>query len=274
MKRIITKILAVILIITSVSYITSCEREEKKIEVHHKKNTTKKVIQDNDDNIELKGIPVELVNLYNKNPEAQEFVLSFYTENYSHNIDLHQYDYCSSIPHFIQWDCRWGYESYNGNYLALTGCGPTCLSMVAVYLTGDSTYSPLWMANFLDEHGYAIENVGTAWSIFDDGVQCIDLYGYNIGTQKDTIISYLMSGYPVICSMGPGDFTDDGHFVVITGYNDGCVSILDPNSNIRSKDWRLEDINDQMVSCWAMYVGNQITDSPDYCEESVSESVV
>lgn len=216
----------------------------------------------------LTGYPEELVELTERNPETFDFVLSYYDENYHHNIDLSEYDNCGYIPHFIQWDKRWGFESYNNNFFALSGCGPTCLSMVAVYLTGDSEYSPLWMADFLETHGYAIEGVGTAWSIFDDGVQCIDLYGYQLGNQPETVTTYLMSGYPVICSMGPGDFTDVGHFVVFTGYHDGYVSILDPNSTIRSRDWLLEEISDQMVQCWAMYVGDPIADSPDYVDYS------
>ena len=34
------------------------------------------------------------------------------------------------IPLFLQWDERWGYRSYGGDFLAVTGCGPTALSMV------------------------------------------------------------------------------------------------------------------------------------------------
>ena len=35
-----------------------------------------------------------------------------------------------SVPLFLQWDERWGYRSYGGDFLAVTGCGPTALSMV------------------------------------------------------------------------------------------------------------------------------------------------
>lgn len=268
-----TRLTAALLAGTMLFSMTSCASKEEKGSKHtHKKNDIE-IELDSEEEIQekLKSYPQELVDLYDRNPETKDFVLNYYKENYSHDINLTEYDCCSSIPHFLQWDERWGYEEYNGNFLAVTGCGPTCLSMVAIYLTGDSTYSPLWMANFLDEHGYSVADVGTAWSIFTDGVQSIDLYGYQIGIQKETITSYLLSGYPVICSMGPGEFTQNGHFVVFSEYNDGYVTILDPNSIIRTKKWKLEDIEDQMVQCWAMYVGDACTDSPDYYEESYDE---
>lgn len=277
MNRKIERITALFLAGTMLLSITSCGSKSKKAKISHKSSIEEEQHQDTTETIDSKlvGLPNELVDLYYKNPETQDFVLSYYNENYSHVIDLDEFSNSDTIPHFLQWDARWGFEQYNGNFLALTGCGPTCLSMVAVYLTGNAEYSPLWMANFLDEHGYAIEDVGTAWSIFDDGVQCIDLYGYKIGTTKETIMTYLLSGYPIICSMGPGDFTDAGHFVVLSGYDDGKVSILDPNSNIRSTTWSLDDINDQMAECWAMYVGDSIIDSPDYCEtQSTDEDCI
>ena len=258
----VTSLLISGLIIMSV---TSCDGDGVKEAVNQKVDITETT---EDIESRLSECPQELVDLYYRNPEAEDFVLSYPDECYSHNIDLSEYDDTYYMPHLLQWDKRWGYESYNNNYLAVAGCGPTCLSMVAIYLTGNSEYSPLWMAEFSDSHGYAIEGVGTAWSLFTDGVQSIDLYGYSIGTVKETIVTYLLSGYPIICSMGPGEFTDEGHFVVLNGYEDGYVDILDPNSNLRTKKWKLEDINDQMVACWAMYVGDPVVDSPDYYDNN------
>ena len=45
-----------------------------------------------------------------------------------------------SDPLFLQWDPRWGYTEYGeDSFLGLSGCGPTCLSMVLYYLTGDKS---------------------------------------------------------------------------------------------------------------------------------------
>ena len=46
------------------------------------------------------------------------------------------------VPLLLQYDPRWGYASYGDNCLAVTGCGPTCLSMVASALTGDASLTP------------------------------------------------------------------------------------------------------------------------------------
>ncbi len=40
----------------------------------------------------------------------------------------------------------------------------------------------------------------------------------------------LAAGVPLICAMGPGDFTGNGHFIVVTGYDGEGFSIRDPNS--------------------------------------------
>ena len=58
-------------------------------------------------------------------------------------------------PLLLQWDPRWGYEPYGGDScIGLAGCGPTCLSMVSVYLTKDTSKNPKWMAEFATEKDY------------------------------------------------------------------------------------------------------------------------
>ena len=55
------------------------------------------------------------------------------------------------IPLLIQWDKRWGYETYGDDLMALSGCGPACLSMVYVGLTGDTDMNPKAMARWRDD---------------------------------------------------------------------------------------------------------------------------
>ena len=79
-----------------------------------------------------------------KNEEALEFVYDYPAEHVKeHTIDLTEEASMDSVPLFVQWDKRWGYEKYSGNFFAASGCGPTTLSMVVVYLThnrGGITY--------------------------------------------------------------------------------------------------------------------------------------
>ena len=58
--------------------------------------------------------------------------------------------------------------------------------------------------------------------------------------------------------MGPGFFTTAGHFIVLTGYEDGYVTVNDPNSKANSeKKWEFAQIRDQLKNLWAFSVHNK-----------------
>ena len=63
----------------------------------------------------------------------------------------------------------------------------------------------------------------------------------------------LAAGRPVICSVGPGDFTETGHFVVLSALtDDGRVVVHDPNSEARShQSWDLARVLGQCRNLWA-----------------------
>ncbi len=69
------------------------------------------------------------------------------------------------VPLFLLWDERWGYTNYAGQYFAPSGCGPSCLSMAYIYLTGDASMSPLAMGEFATAQGYAVDGEGSAWAL-------------------------------------------------------------------------------------------------------------
>ena len=69
---------------------------------------------------------------------------------------------------------------------------------------------------------------------------------------ENKMIASLEEGYPVICAMGPGDFTDNGHYIVLAGYSDGAFIIRDPNSPINSmRSWTFDEIKDQIKNIWS-----------------------
>ena len=54
--------------------------------------------------------------------------------------------------------------------------------------------------------------------------------------------------------MGPGDFTDGGHYIVLTGHSDAGFSICDPNSPKRSaQTWTYDRLKDQIRNIWAFH---------------------
>ncbi len=195
----------------------------------------------------------ELSALAQRNPEAAEFAANYplYKDG-SGEYTLTEYEDLSEIPHFMQWDTRWGYEEYAGSLMGLSGCGPVCLSMVAVYLLEDLSLDPLYVARFSEENGYAEKDNGTKWTLMSKGAEELGLRSRELPLHKQTMIDELDSGKPIICIMGAGDFTSSGHFIVITDYSDEGFSVLDPNSVSRSQQkWTYEHIESQIRNLWA-----------------------
>ncbi len=195
----------------------------------------------------------EIIELLKKNPETEEFVLNYpLLKDEEFKIDISDSVNNDSVPHFLQWDTRWGYAPYGDDIIANAGCGPTCLSMVYVYLTGDTSMNPKAMAEFSTEYGYCVPGNGSSWSLIYEGGEYLGLDVWELPLVEDYIIENLQNGNPVICVMGPGDFTDGGHFIVMTDYIDGQIKINDPNSIIRTnKLWNYSDIEDQIENLWA-----------------------
>ena len=197
--------------------------------------------------------PDELIELLGKNSETEEFVLNYPNLKDTYNdIDLSEYAYTDSVPLFLQWDKRWGYSSYGDDMIAISGCGPTCLSMVCVHLLGDTTLNPRTIAQFSEENGYCVPGDGTSWTLISEGGEQLGLNVEELPLDESTIIQNLELGNPIICIMGPGDFTTSGHYIVLTDYVDGQIKINDPNSVARSeKLWNYDDICSQINNLWA-----------------------
>ena len=53
--------------------------------------------------------------------------------------------------------------------------------------------------------------------------------------------------------MGPGAFTTTGHFIVLTGCEDGMIRVNDPNSRKNSeKLWTYEEIAGSIRNLWTI----------------------
>lgn len=173
------------------------------------------------------------------------------TENYE-NIDISMEVKQGEIPLFLQFDKRWGNAVYGEDVMAETGCGPTCLSMVYCGLTGDDKWNPYKLACRAELEGYYIYGSGTAWDMMTELAIDIGLNAYELNCSRESIISELQSGHPIICSMRPGDFTTAGHFIVLSGMNtEGNVIVKDPNSQENSnKTWEIERLMPQIKNLW------------------------
>ena len=192
------------------------------------------------------------------NPDLLQFLYTYGTEyDFGKRLNLlsvtdgevryTEEEMAEAIPYFFQWDERWAYTPYGSSVIGITGCGPTCLSMVMVALTKDTTFSPRTIAKYAEENGYYEYGDGTRWSLmqayaFENGLSC-----KQIEVNKKSIESELSKGHYIICSVGPGYFTSGGHFIVITDLLGDTLSVHDPNSRKNSeRRWRYEDIKDQI----------------------------
>ena len=157
------------------------------------------------------------------------------------------------IPHLLQWDEGWGYQAYGESTIASSGCGPTCISMIVSGLTGDNTVTPYVMAELAKESGYMIEEGGTYAAFMQVGAEYYGLSVHESNESEDFMIEELSQGHPVVCNLAPGKyFTDVGHFIILTGYEDGLVTVKDPFSIANTeKKWDYQDFKEQIIGMWS-----------------------
>lgn len=203
-------------------------------------------------NLTLHDWPESLIALLERNPETAEFVLNYpLKKDLRPDIDLREHVNSSEVPLFLQWDERWGYSEYGGEMMGLSGCGPTCLSMVCVFIFDDPQYTPRYIADFAQQHGYCLPGNGSSWTLISEGGIKLGLDVIEIPLDENRIIRNLEVGNPIICVMGPGDFTSSGHFIVMTDYVDGKIKVNDPNSPARSqKLWDYDSMKGQIRNLW------------------------
>lgn len=207
----------------------------------------------NPDKLAEEGYPESLIELVQKNPETKEFVLNYPKYQGEQEIDVSEEVKEGALPLFLQWDERWGYEKYGSDFLAVTGCGPTCLSMVVCGLTGSSEWNPLKTARWAQEQGFYVEGSGSSWELMTAGAEALGLTVSEVIFDAEHIRSTLEAGTPIICVVGPGDFTTAGHFLVLTGVDEnGDILLHDPNSPMRTeKAWDVDTLMSQMKNLWS-----------------------
>lgn len=144
---------------------------------------------------------------------------------------------------YLQSDPEWGQSDYSADgekrTIATSGCGPTCMAMVAASLA-DTTRTPAHTAAWAKNHGFKYPNQGTAYSYFSAHAKKFGLtitqlnsssvYGNTSAAVHKKAKSALAGGDWLICCMGPGNWTKGGHYVLVYALKDGKVYINDPAS--------------------------------------------
>lgn len=197
--------------------------------------------------------PETFIQLLLKNPDARDYVLNYPDRKNDDSVGaLTAEETSGGIPRLYQWDGRWGYTVYGSDKLGITGCGPTCLSMVVVGLTGNSGYTPAAVAKYSEQNGHYVPGSGTTWSLMTEGAAYFGLSSTEVPLWEESMVAELEAGHPIIANVGPGDFTDSGHFIVITDYENGMFIINDPNSPTKSSEgWYYSTLESQITNMWA-----------------------
>lgn len=198
--------------------------------------------------------PTSLLQLLSRNAETLDFVSGYPKHKNDAPAKTVGRVKKGEIPLLLQWDERWGYTIYGSDFLAVTGCGPTCISMVAAGLTGDNTVTPRVVADYAEENGYYAAGAGSTWTLMTEGCTEFGLASRELPLDEATIRQELEAGHPIVCSMLPGDFTTAGHFLVLTGVEDGKFRLNDPNSELRSEQlWDYDTLSTQIGNLWAFW---------------------
>jgi len=124
---------------------------------------------------------------------------------------------------------------------------------VGYYLTRDPNMTPCQVAEFAQRNGYYEKGYGSSWTLISEGSEKLGLKATELPLVKKKMTDALEAGDPVILAMGEGDFTSSGHYIVLTGVQDGQFTVNDPNSRERSAQlWSYEQLEGQIRNIWAI----------------------
>lgn len=209
--------------------------------------------------------PDQLLEALANNPELADFAVNYLEKKGTTTGEgLTDSEKAKEFPLFLQWDPRWGYASYgDDSVVGLSGCGPTALSMVLWYLTGNEDLMPDKIAEYSMKNGYYISGTGTAWLLLEDVPRLYGIWVTQPRADAFTMKQALDDGDIIILSMGPGDFTIGGHFIVIYGYTEDGFLVNDPNCVARSRRvWTWEELKDQTKNMWVFSKNRPINTVP------------
>ena len=199
------------------------------------------------------AVQYKLLKLAATEPEALPFVRTF-PDAYPAESALGTDDPASGqVPRLYQWDARWGSTVYSSTAFALTGCCPTSLAMVYQGLTGKGDLTPYDMGRRASEGGYETQFDGTDATFLVSEAASLGLSCEEVAADAASVRAALEGGAVLICNVGPGDFTDNGHFFVVTGIDDaGNLTVNDPYSAERSnRSWNVDTVLGQTKALWA-----------------------
>ena len=175
---------------------------------------------------------------------------------------LYQYDYNKTV-------CIWEGDSKS---VATSGCGAASASMVIAYVHKNYDQTPYTLFYRAADNGW-YRGDGLDYDAIRSLLSSNGVDSRLMGVSSDGIISALRENRPIIIKMGPGTFTDDGHYIVLRGLDeDGKVLVNDPNSSSRSqRSYSAQQIARECKSQHMIVVYTRPDDMPVQVEEPTPE---
>lgn len=157
------------------------------------------------------------------------------------------------VPLLMQWDWRWGFDHYGGGPAGLTGCAPTCMTMIGLGLTGDQSINPRDMFVYSEGAGFWVDGQGTSWSLVTNAFPNHPISATQISPDQASITAELQAGHPVLINVGIGKFSAVGHFMVLAGITDDGNFILNDPNNLEncSRTWPWSELSSEIVNAWS-----------------------
>lgn len=148
-----------------------------------------------------------------------------------------------SFQYYSQVDPLWKDYLYGGrDPMGKYGCGPTVLAMLVSNLT-DTPATPVEMADWAAAHGYWSPGGGSRHSLISEGAAAFGLKVESLSLRSPEALKMpLYYNKLIVLLMGPGHFTQKGHFIILTGVaRDGSIMVADPfNALNNTEGWPAE----------------------------------
>ena len=140
------------------------------------------------------------------------------------------------VRYFSQCDPAWKTINYGdpGDTICSSGCGPTATAMIISTLKNDPSITPQVIAEWGANNGMIYyengESTGSKTAIAPRAAAAWGLNTRVMNKSLSAVQQVFNDGGYVFINVGPGDFTDGGHFIILRGFDSsGKLLVSDPN---------------------------------------------
>lgn len=186
-------------------------------------------------------------------PEARAFVAGYPTSSkeasaYTGSVEQ------GTAPELYDWDGAWGAVDYDGHALAVSGSGPTSLSMAYMGLTGKTDKTPADVAALATENQGAGGDTHMEPTFLETAASGLGLTITRLDATSDNILYILNSGGYVLVQAKSDTLTDEAHWVLATAINsNSTVVVHDPTSpDVTAREWSSNTLASSALNVYAV----------------------